>query len=519
MGKFEQKSKKNLAVEEVNAAAVTEDVTLDDVIAEFKEPEVTEEPKTPEVTEEPKKAKKTKKEKKAEKAEKTDKPEKIKKQRRFRWWHIPLTLIVLILVAVIGLMGFMLTMLPPQNLVAATSNFQLELSDKMMDFALSGDRDYSTIPDALTMADGTPVTTAEEFEARRAEILSLFEENVYGVMPKNGYLTTFEVMEEHSILNGTALRKQIKITVSTGGGSSDAMMLLYIPKLEAGNLAPAIIGLNFNGNHTVLNDANIIPSCATDTTDGTWTEMTGTKEERWNIRNCLERGYAVATIYANDFAPDNAETYRSRVISLFPEPEFKAVGAWAFGLSRGVDYLIKDPAIDSSRIAVVGHSRLGKAATWAGANDERIALVISNDSGNSGASLSRGNHGETVKSINAVFPHWFCSKYAEYSKNENALPVDQNLLLAVIAPRKVYVASAAGDLWADPQGAWNSLMHATNAYELYDLEVIPYADAQPAVDTPVWTSAMGYHVRSGWHNINKVDWEHYLNYMDTYLVN
>lgn len=444
---------------------------------------------------------------------------KPKKKRKFRWWHIPVTLVALVLVLVIALMGFMLSMLPVRNLVSATSNFQLELSDKMMDFALSGERDYSTLPDALTMADGTAVTTEEQFEARRAEILALFEEHVYGYMPKDGYLTSFEILEEHSILEGTAIRRQIKITVTTARGSSDALMLLYIPVLEEGALAPVVIGLNFNGNHTVLNDENIIPSFATDTEDGTWTEKIGTAEERWNIRNCLERGYAVATIYANDFAPDNSKSYSSRVISLFAEPEFKAVGAWAFGLSRGVDYLIKDTDIDASRIAVVGHSRLGKAATWAGANDQRIGLVISNDSGNSGASLSRGNQGETVKSINAVFPHWFCSKYAEYGKNENALPVDQNLLLASIAPRKVYVACAQGDLWADPQGAWNSLMHATNAFSLYGLDVIPYSESQPAVDTPVWTSAMGYHVRSGWHNINSVDWGHYLNYMDTYFVN
>lgn len=439
-------------------------------------------------------------------------------KRKFRWWRIPLTLLVLILVAVIGLMGFMLTMLPPQNLVAATSNFQLELSEKMLNYALSGERDYSTLPDPLTMANGTAVTTPEQFEARRAEILKLFEENVYGFMPKDGYLTSFEMLDEHSILEGTAVRKQIKITVTTGYGSSDALMLLYIPVLEEGKTAPAIIGLNFNGNHTVLNDENIIPSFATDTEDGTWKEKIGTAEERWNIRNSLDRGYAVATIYANDFAPDNGDTYNTRVISLFHEPEFKAVGAWAFGLSRGIDYLIKDPAIDSEHIAVVGHSRLGKAATWAGACDERIGLVISNDSGNSGASLSRGNHGETVKSINAVFKHWFCSKYAEYGKRENLLPVDQNLLLAAIAPRKLYVACAAGDLWADPQGAWNSLMHATNAYALHGLEVIPYSENQPAVDQPVWTSAMGYHVRSGWHNISKVDWGHYLNFMDTYFV-
>jgi len=442
-----------------------------------------------------------------------------KTKRKFRWWRIPLTLLVLILVAVIGLTGFLLTMLPPQNLVAITSNFQLNLPEKVLSFALSGDRDYSTLPDALTMADGTAVTTAEQYEARRAEILQLFEENVYGFMPKDGYLTSFEILEESPILEGTAIRKQIKITVTTGYGSSDALMLLYVPVLEAGEAAPVIIGLNFNGNHTVLADEAILPSLATDTADGTWKESVGTAEERWNIRNSLDRGYAVATIYANDFAPDNSDTYNSRIISLFHEPEFKAVGAWAFGLSRGVDYLIKDSAIDSDHIAVVGHSRLGKAATWAGACDERIGLVISNDSGNTGASLSRDNHGETVKSINAFFPHWFCSKYADYGRKEHALPVDQNLLLAAIAPRKLYVACAEGDLWADPQGAWNSLMHATNAFELYGLDVIPYSENQPAVDQPVWTSAMGYHVRSGWHNINKVDWGHYLTFMDTYFIN
>lgn len=439
------------------------------------------------------------------------------KKRRFRWWHIPVTLVVLLLVAVIGLTGFLLSMLPGRNLLAITSNFQLELSDSLWDYATNGDRDYSTLPDALVMADGTAVSTTEQYEVRREEILSLFEEYVYGFMPKDGYLTSFEVVEESEILEGTALRKQVKITVTTARGSSDALMLLYIPKLAEGESAPVVIGLNFNGNHTVLADETIIPSYATDTEDGTWKETIGNNEERWNILNCLDRGYAVATIFANDFAPDNADTYHTRMISLFGEEEFMAIGAWAFGLSRGVDYLVKDTAIDSDRIAVVGHSRLGKAATWAGANDERIRLVISNDSGNSGASLSRGNQGETVKSINAFFPHWFCSKYEEFGKNENALPVDQNLLLACVAPRKIYVASAEGDLWADPQGAWNSLMHATNAFELYGLEVLPYSENQPEVDTAAWTSAMGYHVRSGWHDINSVDWRYYLDYMDTYL--
>lgn len=196
-----------------------------------------------------------------------------------------------------------------------------------------------------------------------------------------------------------------------------------------------MVGLNFNGNHTVLDDPAILPSYASEKDAAVLEEERGGKAERWAIEEAVARGYGVATIWCNDFAPDDAKAYSSRVISLFDEPEFKAVGAWAFGIMRGVDYLVQDADVDAARIADIGHSRLGKAAVWAGANDERIALVISNDSGNTGASLTRENRGETLKSINALFPHWFCTKYKEYGADAASLPVDQHLLLACIAPR------------------------------------------------------------------------------------
>lgn len=440
--------------------------------------------------------------------------EKMNKKRRFHWWYIPLGILALILVLFIALICFMRSMLPWQNLVSATSNAQVELSEGMRQFACSGDRDYSTLPDPLTMADGTAVTSPEQFDARRAEILALFEEYVYGAMPKEGFTTTFEVVEEGDALEGAAIRKQVKITVSTDVGSSDALMLLYIPKRTTPS--PVVIGLNFNGNHTALAEDAILPSFALDTEDGTWAEKRGSSASRWNIEASVARGYAVATIYSGDFAPDSSKSYASRVVSLFAGQEMKAVGAWAFGLLRGVDYLAQDPSIDPSHIAVVGHSRLGKAAVWAGANDPRIGLVISNDSGNTGASLSRGNHGETVKSINAAFPHWFASKYGEFGSNVNALPVDQNLLLACIAPRQLYVASAEKDLWADPQGAFNSLQSAKHAFALYGFDVI--GEKEPAVDTAFHCGSMGYHVRSGWHNITEEDWQFYLDYMDQYFL-
>lgn len=440
--------------------------------------------------------------------------EKTTKKRKFRWWYIPVGIIVLILVLIIAMLCFVRYMLPWQNAVAATSNAKVELSESMRKFALSGERDYSTLPDPLTMADGTAVTTPEEFEARKAEILSLFEEHVYGTLPKEGFTTSFVVVEEGEALSGAAIRKQVKITVTTAKGSSDALMLLYIPKQDAP--APVIIGLNSNGNHAALADSAILPSYSFDTADGTWTQKRGEKAYRWNIADSIARGYAVATIYSGDFAPDSGDGYASRVISLFDEPDFMAVGAWAFGLMRAADYMETDSAIDASHIAVVGHSRLGKAALWAGANDERMGLVISNDSGNSGASLSRGNHGETVKSINLAFPHWFAEKYGEYGNDLNALPVDQNLLLAAIAPRLLYVASAENDLWSDPAGAFNSLQYAKSAFTLYGYEVI--GTEEPAVDNAFFCESMGYHVRSGWHDMQAEDWVFYLDYMDAYFL-
>lgn len=441
---------------------------------------------------------------------------KTKAKRKFHWWYLPLGVLLVLLAAVAALVLWMHASLPWPNMLAMTSNFHLELSAQQREAVAAGERDYSTLPDPLIMTDGAAVTTTQEFERRRAEILQLFEENVYGSLPKTGFETGFSVLNEQTVLDGRAVRRQVQLTVTTGKGSSDALLLLYLPAGQTD--VPVVLGLNFNGNHTVLADDGILPSYAYED-GGKMEEERGAGAARWAIEEAVARGYGIATIYCNDFAPDSGKTYDSRVIGLFDEPEFKTIGAWAFGLMRGVDYLSQAPGVDGGRIALIGHSRLGKAALWAAANDERVALVFSNDSGNSGASLSRGNKGETVQSINAFFPHWFTSRYKQYGGNENALPVDQNLLLACIAPRKVYVACAESDLWADPQGAWNSLMASRNAFALYGLEVLDDAPglSQPAAGSALFCESMGYHVRAGWHDVQAEDWENYFAYMDRYL--
>jgi hypothetical protein len=195
--------------------------------------------------------------------------------------------------------------------------------------------------------------------------------------------------------------------------------------------------------------------------------------------------------------------------------EWGAISAWAWGLSRMMDYLETEERVNAKQVCVTGLSRLGKTALWAGANDQRFAIVISNDSGEGGAALSKRLYGETTELLIRVNPHWFVEKYKDYNFHPEKLPFDQHMLIAMIAPRPAYIASAVDDKPADPKGEFLGGKFAAPAYALYGLKGVG-VDNQPAVDTPVGES-VGYHVRTGGHDILLYDWQQFVKFANKHF--
>lgn len=387
------------------------------------------------------------------------------------------------------------------------------------------------LPDPLLFSNGERVRTPEAWSnRRRPEILRLFQTNVYGRSPARPERLQFEMSSlDTKALGGSAVRKQVTVFFSGEKGGPGMNLLIYLPA-RTPRPVPVFLGLNFTGNHTVHPDPGIrFGEVWVRGADKRMMKQRGTEDSRgraagrWQVEKILARGYGLATVYYGDIEPDFDGGIEYGVRPLFFRPgqtgpaedEWGAIGAWAWGLSRALDYLEADKDIDSKRVAVMGHSRLGKTALWAAAQDARFAMAISNDSGEGGAALSRRAFGERITHLNTRFPHWFCRNYRKFNDREDDLPVDQHMLIALIAPRPVYVASAEEDLWADPRGEFLSAVHAGPVYELLGAQGLG-TDQMPAVEQPIMRT-LGYHIRMGKHDVAAYDWDQYLAFADKHL--
>ena len=391
------------------------------------------------------------------------------------------------------------------------------------------------LPDPLTTESGDPVTDAATWnEVRRPELWKLFQHHVYGRSPSACEIKFSVVSTKADAIDGKAVRREVDVFFGIGADAPSMRLLIYTPK-SAGRPSAAFLGLNFQGNHTVESDPSISLTNSwvherKESTDGNHASERGrgTSASRWPIDLIIDRGYALVTIYYGDIDPDFDDGFKNGIHTAFqaestevPAGErWGSIATWAYGLSRALDYLESDDTIDASRVAVIGHSRLGKTSLWAGASDPRFAMVVSNDSGCGGAALSRRAIGETIRVINQNFPHWFCDNYSKYNDNENNCPVDQHELISLIAPRPVYIASASEDRWADPKGEFLSAYHADPVYRMLGCDGMGGAappEEMPEADSPIQNGDIGYHLRTGKHDITEYDWTQYLNFADRHL--
>lgn len=377
------------------------------------------------------------------------------------------------------------------------------------------------LPSPLDKVGGGKIKTAFDWvNFRRPEILKMYRDEVYGKLPPRPNRMSFELLScREDALDNTAIRKEIRIHVGMNNGREHHFdMLLYIPKNAIGPV-PAFLGLNFIGNHGTTEETDVAK------TGLLRSEQLphGEQKRRWEFKKVIQRGYASATICYFDIFPDVTDGWKNSIYALFEDncdfdgshESYTAISAWAWGLSRGMDCLECESLIDRSKVAVHGHSRLGKSSLWAGANDTRFRFVISNDSGCMGAALSKRCFGEVIERITKVFPHWFVKSLTQYSNNEEALNFDQHFLISLIAPRPVCIASATEDLWADPKGEFLSGVYAFEVYQLFGATGLG-TDIMPPPDTPI-TGEISYHLRTGKHDQLIQDWRHYLDIADIYF--
>ncbi|MBN2643404.1 MAG: hypothetical protein JXR78_17265 [Victivallales bacterium] len=370
-----------------------------------------------------------------------------------------------------------------------------DYANKPFDYIINEEevRTY-TLPELLTSKQGEKITSADEWtKTRRPEILHDFAKYVYGAVPARFDGLEFHVKHECDFIPGRITLRTVEVKVKNQGKDFSFELYMYLPvEMKAPLRTFLLINNRFHPGQEMLSDNEFTP-----------------------IRKIIDAGFAFAMFDCNFVATDKNKVLTPGIMELFPAettaPEgFGVITAWVFAAMRCIDYFATVPELNPGGTIVVGHSRGGKAALWTGANDVRVAQACSNDSGCTGAAIARRKVGETIKDINNGFPHWFNENYKNFNDNEDALPVDQHMLAALIAPRFVHVGSAIDDIWADPKGEYLSLIHAAPAFRLFGRKGLP-ENSTPVLDKLLMGDGMAYHIRRGGHNLGALDWDMYIS--------
>jgi len=366
------------------------------------------------------------------------------------------------------------------------------------------------LPHVLAPPGGPPAASAADWATRaRPALLAAFAADIYGPVPDTPVVMTAIDEGGHLSDDGRLRFHQSRLAFTSEHGAAAFDVLLVLPA-DAPGPVPVFIGLNFFGNHTVhpapfIREGPVPP--------GVKPIARGERAARFQLDEVTRAGFAMMTASRMEIAPDAVDHWQDGVARLFPQTpagrtETGAIGLWAWALSRMLDHAESIDAVDAGRAVVFGHSRLGKTALWAGALDTRFQGVVSNNSGCMGAAISRRRFGETVARIHSRFPHWFHPDFGRHAGREDDMPVDQHHLLALTAPRMLHVASAVEDEWADPTGEFIATREASRVWHLLEAGP-PLAEAPPGIGVSR-SQRVAYHLREGKHDINAVDWAHYL---------
>jgi hypothetical protein len=369
------------------------------------------------------------------------------------------------------------------------------------------------LPPLLVSSEGKPITTPEEwFNVRRPQIMALFGNLVYGIVPssESPIRTRFEVVRTNrEYMNGRATRKDVRIRFENARGKAEMLILVFSPN-GTSKPAPAFLLHSFGNTRDNGHD--------------THPERPGTLRNGIPLGEFLQRGFGFVVAPQGDLVSHNEVEFLKGIHPLFyrtgqsfPKAyEWGCISAVAWGASRAMDYLETDHDIDAKRVAIMGHSKMGKATLWTAAQDQRFALAISAQSGCGGAALWKRNYGENLEKMVTRFPYWLCRNAWKFVRNEEDLPVDQHMLLACIAPRPVYVHSGVEDTWADARGECLSAYHACEVYRLLSKKGLD-PEASPPVGEAIIRSDVGYHNRPGGHSIEPFDWERFLEFAEYHL--